>query len=435
MFLRLLAQPSVSAQGVGGADCAKLVHGLMTRLRIKTRRFTPKGADPFLYGETGSSNPKRTLLLYGHYDVQPPEPIEEWNSHPFRPTVKGSRVIARGAADSKNNVLACIFAAQAMGEFCAKSDVRVKLLFEGEEEISSPNLPEFARSNKALLSADSVVCFDGAMDESGRPRLNLGLKGILYVELSCRKAKEDLHSSRGAIVPNPAWRLVWALNSIRSSEDEILVPGWYNRVESPASQQLALLPSIPLDPAKLKEHYGLGSFVRGLEKREDLLRALLFDPTSTICGFRTGYTGVGPKTVLPSEAFVKLDFRLAFDQNPDELAGKLREHLNSNGFSDVEMRILGRLEPSRTMPSAPIAGIVARAAKATYDSEPVIYPNTPASGPDYVFTKILGRPSVWTGGSLADGNAHAPNEFTTKEAFFSGIEYAAAIIEEFTNTT
>ncbi len=426
----LLRQPSVSAQDKGVKECAALVGKMMVEAGIDARVIPIEGGQPLVFGEVKSKTSRRTLLVYDHYDVQPPEPLEEWSNAPFEADIKEGKIVARGASDSKGNLLAYVKAVESFLKTGNDLPINVKFLFEGEEEIGSPNLPKFVEANKGMLKADGVVCCDGGDDPSGRPSINLGLKGILYVELRCTGAKSDLHSSYAPLVVNPSWRLVWALNTLKNIDERLKIPGWYDGVKSPIPEEAVLIKEIPFDEKRLLEEYGVAGFLRELHGVE-ALRALVYDPTCTICGFDSGYTGSGSKTVLPRRAMVKLDFRLVYDQNPNDLYEKLKRHLQQNGFGDVEVVKLGALEPSKTPATAPIAKATMKAAEEVYGVRPVVYPNAAGSGPDYLFTKRLGLGSVWTGCSPSFSHAHAPNEFTTVDAFMRGIRYASTIMKEF----
>ncbi len=431
-FRNLLRQPSISAQGKGIEECSKLVKKQMEAAGINTKILPEKDGNPVVFGEVRSKSSSRTLLIYGHYDVQPPEPLEKWVSGPFDAKLHGRKIIARGATDSKNNVVSCIKAAESYLKTGQEPPLNLKFIFEGEEEIGSPHLPHFIDENTERVKADSVVCYDGDLDETGRAKINLGVKGLLYVELRCKTAKEDLHSSYAPLVPNAAWRLVWALSTIKSQDDRILVKGWYDDVEPFTSAQSHLVGKIPFRGETFFKEFGLKKFLKAKTNREALKRYLM-EPTCTICGFKAGYIGEGSKTVLPGSAMLKLDFRLVYNQNPKKQLQILKEHLETHGFDDVQVKALGLLEPSRTKPSAPIAKAATRAAKMTYGSTPVVLPRNPASGPDYLFTKRLGMDSIWTGGGLASSysHAHAPNEYTTIDHFQSGIKYITAIIDSY----
>ncbi len=402
---------------------------------INARIIPVKNGNPVVYGEVKSKASPKTLLVYGHYDVQPPEPLDEWDSGPFDAKMNGKKIIARGAADSKNNVTSFVKATESFLKTTGDVPLNLKFIVEGEEEIGSPHLPSFIEDYKEKLKADSVVCYDGDFDETGRAKISLGVKGLLYVELRCRKAKEDLHSSYAPLVENPAWRLVWALSTIKGPNDRIMIKGWYDDVEPFTPAQSRLVGKIPFRAENLQREWGVKKFLNAKNSREALKRYLT-EPTCTICGFKTGYIGQGSKTVLPGSAMLKIDFRLVYNQNPRKQLALLKEHLRQHGFDDIQVKPLGFLEPSRTAPSAPIAKAAAKAAKVVYGTSPVVLPRNPASGPDYVFTKRLGLDSIWTGSGppSAYSHAHAPNEYTTVDHFLAGTKYIAGIIHSYANT-
>ena len=432
-FRTLLRQPSISAQGKGLEECSRIVKKLIENAGIRTRILQEKDGNPVVYGEIKSKDgSSKTLLIYGHYDVQPPEPLDKWDSEPFAATIHGRKIVSRGAADSKNNVTSCIKAAESFLRTTKDVPLNLKFMFEGEEEIGSPHLPSFIEENRERLKADSVVCYDGDFDETGRAKISLGVKGLLYVELHCKKAREDLHSSYAPIVENPAWRLVWALSTIKSPDGRIKVKGWYDEVEPFTQQQSRLLKKIPFHGENFLREFGTKKFLNARNSPE-ALRRYLTEPTATICGFKTGYQGPGSKTVLPGSAMLKMDFRLVYNQNPRKQLQRLKEHLHSNGFDDIKVKALGLLEPSRTTPSAPIARAAEKAARLAYGTNAVVYPRMAASGPDYLFTKRLGLDSIWTGSGppSAYSHAHAPNEYTTTDHCIAGTKYIASIIDSY----
>jgi acetylornithine deacetylase/succinyl-diaminopimelate desuccinylase-like protein len=405
----------------------------MRKAGIETELVDEPDGNPVLLGSVLNKKSKQTLLFYGHYDVQPPEPLEEWKSDPFEAELKNGKIFARGASDSKNNVMALVKMVEAYRNTNSELPVNLKFFFEGEEEIGSPHLPHFVEENRLKLKADADVCFDGGIDETGRPEVVLGVKGILYVELHASGPKVDLHSSLAPLAPNPAWRIIWALGSIKQGDEKIRIDGWYDRVHKPTPAELELLRKMPFDEERNKSEMGLSSFL--LERRGfEALRVLLYEPTCNVCGFITGYTAKGSKTVLPSKAMAKLDFRLVYDQNPEDLLKKLEVHLRKHNFRDIEVVKLNSVEPSKTPIDAPIARAVISAAKQVFKNEASVSPTAAGSGPDYLFTKRLGLNSVWAGCASAFSHAHAPNEFEVVEDFFRGIEYAGTIVENFART-
>ena len=376
-FRTLLRQPSVSAQGRGIRECANLLERFMRASGMETELVEEPEGNPVLLGNVTTSKSKRTLLFYGHYDVQPTEPLEEWKSDPFGAEMKDGKIFARGASDSKNNVMALVKMVEAYKNTIGELPVNLKFFFEGEEEIGSPHLPRFVEENKSKLKADADVCFDGGIDETGRPEVVLGVKGMLYVELHATGPKVDLHSSLAPLAPNPAWRIIWALDSIKQSDERIKIDGWYDRVHKPSSAELELVKNLPFDEGRNKSEMGLASFLLD-RKGLDAVRVLLYEPTCNVCGFMSGYTAEGSKTVLPSKAVAKLDFRLVYDQNPADLLEKLKLHLVKHNFRDVEVVRSNSLEPSKTPLDAPIARAVIAAAKEVFKNEASVAPNAAA---------------------------------------------------------
>src|ERR687884_1872933 len=332
-FLRM---PSVSARGgdeAGFRGCAEWVRVRLEEAGAEARIMETDG-HPVVYAEVGDG--ERALLSYGHYDVQPPEPLELWESDPFEPSVRDGVIFARGAADDKGDVLARIQALRLYQEEFGPLPFKLKFLIEGEEEVGSPSLAHFVRSNKELLAADACLWEGSMKDEAGRPMIFCGTKGMLYVELHTRGASHDLHSMYGGIAPNPAWKLVQALRTIKDENGEITLDGLDEMADEPSKKDLEAISEIPFDEAALKASWGVDDLDRGLTGKE-ALKEMLFRPTANIAGIQAGYTGPGSKTIVPSEAFVKMDFRLVAGQSPGTVLGLLRDHLDKRGFEDIEI--------------------------------------------------------------------------------------------------
>ncbi|HZF58558.1 MAG TPA: M20/M25/M40 family metallo-hydrolase, partial [Rubrobacter sp.] len=286
-FLRM---PSISAtddDDGGFRHCAEWVAGKLEEAGAEVRIMETDG-HPVVYAEIGSG--ENTLLSYGHYDVQPPEPIELWESDPFEPTVRDGNLFARGVADDKGDVLARIQALRLyIGEH-GPLPFKLKFFIEGEEEIGSPNLAPFVRENAELLTADACLWEGSMKDEAGRPMIFCGTKGLAYVELRARGASYDLHSMYGGIAPNPAWRLVQVLRTIKDENGEITLDGLDALADEPSDKDLEAIGRIPFDDAALREGWGVEALDRGLSG-EDALREMLLRPTANIAGIQSGYTG------------------------------------------------------------------------------------------------------------------------------------------------
>ena len=429
LLIQLASQPSVSATGQGIAECADLVKGLLDDLGASPKTYTVGEGSPVVAGEIKSrKNPNKTVLFYNHYDVQPPEPLELWETPPFTPTLREGSVYGRGVADDKGELVGRLKLTEAFLKVEGDLPCNFKFFFEGEEETGSVHLRQYLERYPEIFEADAVVWEFGNVDPKGRPNVTLGVKGILYVELTSRNAKRDLHSSYGAIVENPAWRLVGALNEIKKA-DRILVPGWYDEVRGFSEEELKAVREFPYEAESVKEDFGIAAFIGDMDG-EDAKRALAGKPTATICGLNSGYTGMGSKTVLPSEASAKIDFRLVPDQDPEVLAGRLRKHLDERGFRDVNVRYSEGERAKRTAPSDPIAVAAREAALDVYGLKPNVVVSSAGTGPMYLFS----APCVAIGGGHTFSNAHAPNENIRIDLFVKGMKWVAGTVDRFASS-
>jgi acetylornithine deacetylase/succinyl-diaminopimelate desuccinylase-like protein len=425
----LLAQPSISTQNVGVRECAELERGLLESAGLDARIIETEG-HPFVFGERSGPPGTPTLLLYGHYDVQPPDPLEAWVSPPFEPTIRDGRIFARGVGDNKGQHFAHVAAIRAWTETTGGLPVGVKVLLEGEEECGSPQIDGFVAAHRELLAADLVVTADGPALDAPNPSVEYGVRGMVYVELFARGAKHDLHSGNwGGIAPNPAWTLIHLLGTMLTPDGEVKVDGFLDDVQplSPAAQ--AALKRIPLDQAaalagigvrELPPPAGVGYFER-----------LMARPTCNVAGFHSGYGGPGSKTIIPAEATVKMDFRLVPDQDPDDVFAKIEGHVARHAPS-VEVLRLGSMRPSHTPLEHPRAEPLRRALRTGFGAEPVDIPLVGGSLPDAVWTRTLGLPSFVTPYANHDEANHAPNENMAVERFYAGIRTTAALLAELT---
>ncbi len=427
---RLCAQPSVSAQNYGITECAQLV-ATMLQEQGYSAEIMPSGGHPVVYGEGAGRGPK-TLLFYLHYDVQPPEPLELWQSPPFELTRRGDNLYARGVTDDKGHIICRLAALEAVRAVLGELPCRVKFFIEGEEEVGSPNIPPFVEVHQEKLAADACIWEFGSVDYEGAPTQSLGMRGICYVELSVQTAVIDAHSGlAGSVFPNAAWRLVWALNSLKDQNEQILIPGFYDQVKPPTTRDLELLAKLP-DPAQeIKQQFGLDRYLKGLTGGVAWKKAAVFEPTCTICGVTTGYQGVGMKTVLPAQASAKVDFRLVPDQSPADIVAKLRAHLDAQGFTDVAVKFLGGGRPAKVDPDDPFVQMALETAVEVYGKQPVVEPIIGGSGPNYPFIHVLKLPVVSTGVGYPGGQAHAPNENIRLTDLVNGIRHTARLVERF----
>jgi acetylornithine deacetylase/succinyl-diaminopimelate desuccinylase-like protein len=424
-------QPSIAAQDLGMAEMAELVRATLAQAGAQVE-LLPSDGYPFVIGRFAGTSAK-TLMFYNHYDVQPPDPLELWESPPFEPTIRDGYLYARGVADNKGNLVARLAAVEAWWAVRGALPLNVLFVVEGEEEIGSPNLGRFAEEHRDKLQADGCIWESGYRDTKGRLQILLGVKGILSVELRARGANRDLHSANAAIVESPAWRLLWALNSLKGPDERIRIPGFYDDVRPPCARDRAMLAAWDFDEAGELAEFGLERFVLGLSG-EPLKEKLLFQPTCNICGFHTGYGGPGSKTVLPAEAVAKLDFRLVPEQNPHDLLAKLRAHLDAEGFGDIELHADGPEFPARTDPDDPLVGAVVESARQAYGTEPVVQPLMAATGPMYELCQRWDLPAAGAGVGWMGSRGHSPNENIRLDDLEKGIQHIALLMEAFSQT-
>jgi acetylornithine deacetylase/succinyl-diaminopimelate desuccinylase-like protein len=424
----LIRLPTVSAQKSAIEETARVVLDRAKRAGFAATAERVTGGPPTIVGEQGSG--ARTLLVYDHYDVQPPDPLDEWTTAPFEPTVRDGFLFGRGTSDNKGNLMARLEAVEAYKATVGPLPLRVRVLFEGEEEIGSEHLNEFARTYADRLRADGCIWEAGYKDAAGRPTVSLGLKGICYVDLKVRGTKLDVHSSVGGIVPNAAWRLTWALASLKNERDEITVDGLMDHVRKPSAADLAILEELPYDEAGSKKIYGIDRFVAGLTGMA-LKQRYFLEPTCTICGLSSGYQGEGSKTVLPAVASAKVDFRLVPDLTPELVRELLRKHLDARGFTDVEITPHHGERPSRWPPDSDVAKAAVAANRAAYGVEPVVYPLMAGSGPMAQVCDQLGIPAVGFGAGNAGSANHAPNENIAIEDYIDHIRAFGRFLHAF----
>jgi acetylornithine deacetylase/succinyl-diaminopimelate desuccinylase-like protein len=425
-FLRM---PSISARE--GGDFREYADWVARKLEEAgaEARIMETDGHPVVYAEVGEG--ERALLSYGHYDVQPPEPLEPWESEPFEPTVRDGSLYARGVADDKGDVLARIQALRLFREEHGPLPFKLKFLIEGEEEVGSPSLAPFVRANAELLSADACLWEAAWKDEAGRPVIFCGTKGMAYVELRSRGPSHDLHSMYGGIAPNPAWRLVQVLRTIKDEKGNITIDGLDELAEDPSEKDLEAISRIPFDAEALKESWGVEAFDRDLSG-EEALREMLLRPTANIAGIVSGYTGPGSKTIVPSEAFVKIDFRLVAGQSPGPVVELLRSHLRRRSFDDIEVVEMHGVEVAKTPIDAPVVQTAVETWRGLGHKDPVVFPTVGGSGPTSLIATELGIPTVMTGAvANIDSRFHSPNEWVRLDDYFESICYFAGFFERF----
>jgi len=407
----LIKQPSVSAKNEGIEDCAKLVQKLLKKSGISSEILKlKKNVAPIVYGEVKSKqNPKKTLLFYNHYDVQPAEPFDLWDYPPFSGTRKGNKIFGRGATDDKGELITRIKAVEASLKATGDVPCNIKFVIEGEEETGSAHIEEYLKKYKKKFSSDGVIWEFGYVDAKNRPIIGLGMKGLLFVELSVKESIRDVHSSLAVLIKNPAWRLIEAVSTLRDSKGKILIKDWYKEVTPFSKKDLELIKEEPFDENVFKKEFGIQSFV-GNKKGMDAKKALVGDATCNIAGFLSGYTGNGAKTVLPGESLVKIDFRLIPKMNPKKQIMRLKNHLKSKGFADVKIKVYNGEAAARTDSSDPFVSHVKNAADKSFGKS-ILNVSNAGTGPMYPFVDILKAPCISIGSTYMFSRIHSPNEF------------------------
>jgi len=420
-----VSQPTISAHGIGIEAAAAFLVDLLKQIGMECEAVPTPGC-PIVVGRWLESPELPTVLLYGHYDVQPPDPLDAWVSPPFEPTIRDGRIYARGVGDNKGQHFANLLALESILACEGHLPCNVTFLLEGEEEVGSPHIAGFMEERKESLRADLAITSDGSVHESGRPCVTYGVRGVASFELRARGAKRDVHSGNlGGIVPNPLWDLVHLLATMKNESGEITIDGLYDDVEPPTPREREALDALPYDTVRIMNELDLDRLDAPQER--SIADRLAVWPTLTINGLHGGYSGEGMKTVLPCEAIAKCDIRLVHDQSRDDILAKVEAHVREYA-PHVEFVSYGGMEPSKTPIESPFTEPIRQGIIDAQGEEPLLVPALGGTLPDYVFTRILGIPSFVVPYANADEANHAPNENLELERFFSGIRTGAAIL-------
>ena len=428
----LIRQPSVSAKKQGLMECANLVAQIMRQAGINSEvlYLDDKSVPPVVYGEVKSkSNPGKTILFYNHYDVQPEEPLDLWENEPFSGKVEGNYIFGRGSADDKGELITRIKAVEYYLKKTGDVPCNVKFMVEGEEEVGSVHVEQYLTRYQERLKCDGVIWEFGYIDAKDRPIISLGMKGLLYIELIAKGPARDAHSSLAVLIENPAWRLVYALSTIRDQDGKVLIKDWYKEVRPFTDQELSVIGSEPFDEQEFKKEYGVNRFVADAQGTE-AKKALVGMPTCNIAGFNSGYIGEGAKTVLPSQAMVKIDFRLVPDMVPEKQLERLKSHLKEQDFGDIEVKLIHGEAAARTMISDPFVKQVEQAAKETFGSA-ITSVSSAGTGPMYSFVKVLHAPCISIGSTYMFARIHSPNEFAKIDLLNKTTKCIGRIMERF----
>ncbi|MGD8475392.1 MAG: dipeptidase [Anaerolineae bacterium] len=427
-LVELLRIPSVSMEPEHGADMARAagwLAGYLERMGMTRVEMLPTQGFPVVYGEwLGAGEDAPTLLAYGHYDVQPVDPVEEWLTPPFEPTIRGDDIFCRGASDDKGQLFAVLAAVEAYLGAAGRLPVNVKIMLEGEEELSSPHMAAFIERHHQQLAADAVLICDEAVLDPQTPLVMYGVRGTLYLEIDVRGPAQDLHSGTfGGAVDNPFNVLVRLLAGLQDGESRrIQIPGFYERVRPLDDAERALLARVPVDDQAARHLAGVG--VLAGEDGYTTVERVSVRPTLEIHGMPGGFTGPGNKTVIPARASAKVSMRLVPDQNPQEIRHLFKEYLRAMAppTVDLTIRTLGASRPVVMDYRAVEIQAIARALEQGFGAPPVYFRGGGSLPIVADFQERFGVPVVLIGFGMPDDNIHAPNEKYHLPNFYRGIE-------------
>ncbi len=434
-----LAIPSISALPQHAGDvkrCADWCSDEMRRIGLQNVRLVATPGNPVVYGDWLGAPGAPTILFYGHYDVQPVDPLELWESPPFEATVRDGEIYARGSADDKGQVFMHFKAVEAHMKQNQRLPVNMRFVLEGEEEVGSANLDDFIRAHKDELQADVVVISDSPMFARGVPSICYGLRGLVYFQIDLRGSSTDLHSgSFGGAVVNPAYVLSQMIAQMKDRGGRVRIPGFYDDVVPLQEEERKAWASLPFNEKKFKKDFGVPKLSG--ETGYTTLERTWARPTFEVNGLLSGFTGEGAKTVLPAVAMAKVSMRLVPNQRPDKIAELFEAHVRDITPKTVELKItrMHGGKPWMTAYDNPFVQAAGRAIEKGFGRKPVFTREGGSIPVVSTFQEELGLPSVLFGVGLPDENAHAPNEKLDVDNFHGGIISSAILYEEISKGT
>lgn len=424
----LIQHKSVSMTHTGITECAEYLQSLMEQSGIPAKLYPTAGGHPVVIGQLKADREDApTLLVYGHYDVMPEGPLNLWESDPYDPVVRDGRLWGRGTGDNKGQLFAHIKAQEAYRKHHDSLPINITYLFDGEEEIGSPSLKAFCEEHQDLLKADLAVCSDAGIHASGRPTIQLGVKGLCAVKLTCRTIKKPQHSQYAPAAPSASWRLVDALSTMKKAEGAVLVDGFYDHVIDPSPEDIAALEKLPYDHAQQLEAWGVTRLLEN-RKTNSYLYNYMFEPTCNIGCLSAGDVA-GSKNVTVDEAVAYIDYRLVPGQEPEDILALTREHLARRGFGDIQVDMYAHLPCSKTPLTSPYVPMMEQVLRDSWDAEPVVFPMIGGGAPFYLFSDLLKTPWMLVPIATADQNDHGANENLDLSCFIKGIKTGAALID------
>lgn len=430
-FLKI---PSISTLAEYKPDirrAAEFVQDELDKAGLHHAELIEGEGNPLVYAEWLGAPGEPTLLLYGHYDVQPPDPLDEWKSPPFEPSIRNDNIYARGSSDDKGQTYILIKAVEGLLKQHGRLPVNVRFLIEGEEEVSGQHIESYVRSKPARLQADAAVICDTEMFAPELPTICVGLRGIVYGELIVEGANHDLHSGvYGGAAPNPIQAIAEILTTLKDRDGHIHIPNFYDRVQPPSTAEREAWARLPFNEREYTEKEVGAKELVG-EPEFSLFERLWARPTLEVHGIRGGFVGEGAKTVIPARALAKVSMRLVADQRPDQAAGQLQKAVAAACPRGVtaEFKPIHSAPPSLVNPDNRFIHAAAEAMQQVFGNQ-TVYIRSGGSIPIVAaFDQALGIPSVMMGFGLPDDNLHAPNEKLYLPNFFRGIEAVARYLQ------
>jgi acetylornithine deacetylase/succinyl-diaminopimelate desuccinylase-like protein len=430
-----LVIPSISALPQHAGDiraCAEWTAAELTRIGMQNVKLIETAGNPVVYADWLNAPGAPTLLFYGHYDVQPVDPVDLWESPPFEATIRDGEIYARGSADDKGQIFMHFKAIEAWLKQAGTLPVNIKIFIEGEEEVGSKHLDQFVRDHKDQLGADVVVISDSPMFDRGIPSICYGLRGLAYFQLDIRGTKSDLHSgSFGGAVANPASVLAQILAQMKDKGGRIKIPGFYDDVRALRDEEREQWKRLPFNETKYRKELGAPKLFG--ESGYTTLERVWARPTFEVNGLLSGFTGEGAKTVIPAVSMAKVSMRLVPDQDPDKVAGLFEAYLKKVAPKTVEWK-LTRMHGGKPWMADfdnPFVQAAGRAIELGFGKAPVFNREGGSIPVVSTFQQELGVPSVLFGIGLPDENAHAPNEKLDLGNFHNGVIAAAFLYDEF----
>jgi acetylornithine deacetylase/succinyl-diaminopimelate desuccinylase-like protein len=429
-----LCIPSISNNAENKKDVLRCAHFVVDQLRqvgMQQVQLFPTPGHPIIYGEWLGAPGESTVLFYGHYDVQPVDPLDLWVSAPFEPTIRNGEIYARGSADDKGQVLMNLKGVEAHLQAKGHLPVNVKFLIEGEEEVGSANLDNFIGAHKELLQADVVLISDTPMFDRGIPSICYGLRGLVYFQIDLRGSNSDLHSgSFGGVVINPNFALAQMICALKDSEGRVQIPGFYDDVVPMSAEEKEELVRLPFDEEKYRQDLGAPALFG--EKGYGVLEQIWVRPTLEVNGVCGGFIGEGAKTVIPAKAMAKISMRLVPNQDPEKIASLFERYIRQIAPAAVELTVT-RMHGGKAWVASidhPAIQAASRAFEKGFGRRPVFVREGGSIPVVATFAELLGIPSVLMGIGLPDENAHAPNEKLDLFNFRQGIVSSAYFFDE-----